>query len=140
MKVNTMGKLKGPPLYGGQKLEYWNGQWESLDGGFGIQHKKVHGRFGLYRAVLAKKVVFIGCSIDLNARLQQLRSGKELSTNNYHSARKIREHVGELELEVLLPERRLRARLNITTLKWAMVRQSRPVWNYSLPFRRENRK
>lgn len=135
-----MQKPKSPPLYGGQTLEYWNERWELLEGGFGVQHDKVHGRIGLYRAVLAKEVVFIGCSIDLNARLQQLRSVKELSTNNYYSARRIREHVGQLELEVLLPEWRLGACLNITTLKWAMMRSSRPVWNYNHPFRRKGRK
>ncbi len=111
-----------------------------LDGGFGIQHNKVYGRIGLYRAILATEVVFIGCSIDLNARLQQLRSQKELTTNNYYSARQIREHVGKLELEVLLPEPRVGRRLNITALKWAMIRHSRPVWNYGLPFRRKDRK
>jgi len=135
-----MGKSKRPPLYGGQLLEYWTGQWEPLDGGFGIKHKKVYGRMGLYRAVLAKKVVFIGCSIDLNARLQQLRSEKDLKTNNYYSARKIREHISELKLEVLLPERCLGACLNINTLKWAMIRHSRPVWNYNRPIRRKNGK
>ncbi len=135
-----MGKLKQPPLYNGHTLEHWNGQWGRLDGGFGIQHNKVYGRTGLYRAVLATEVVFIGCSIDLNARLQQLRSKKELSTNNYYSARKIREHVGKLELEVLIPEPHLGKRLNITTLKRAMIRHSRPVWNCGLPFRPKDRK
>jgi len=135
-----MRKSKRPPRYGGQPLEHWNGQWEPLDGGFGIKHKKVYGRSGLYRAVLAKKVVFIGCSKDLDARLQQLRSERNLKTNNYYSARKKREHVSELELEVLLPVRCLGACLSITALKWAMVRHSRPLWNYSRPIRRKNRK
>ena len=140
MKVNIMGKLKRRLLFGGETIEYWNARWQRLDGGFGIQHSEVYGRAGLYRAVLDKRVVFVGCSIKLHERLQQLISQKELTTNNYYSARKIREHVGELELEVLLPERRLGVCLNINALKWAMIRQLRPAWNYGPRFSRKDRK
>lgn len=140
MKVYIMVKRKPPPLYGGQTLDYWDSRWELLDGGFGIQHDRVYGRRGLYRAVLGRRVEFIGGSTKLDARLQQLRSEKELSTNNYYSARKIREYVDQLELEVLLPEWCLGAYLDIPTLKRAMVRHSRPAWNCNRPIRRKGRK
>jgi hypothetical protein len=135
-----MGSLKRRLLFGGETIEYWNAHWQRLAGGFSVEHREVYGRAGLYQAVLAESVVFVGCSIKLHKRLQQLRSEKELRTNSYYSARKIREHTGELELEVLLPERRSGVCLDINALKWAMIRQLRPVWNYGPRFRRKDSK
>ena len=135
-----MGRQKRRLLFGGETIEYWNAQWQRLAGGFRVGHTEVYGRAGLYRAILDGRVVFVGCSIKLNERLQQLRSERELATNNYYSARKIRQRIGVLELEVLLPQRRPGTCLSVTTLKSAMVRHARPIWNCARPFSRKGRK
>jgi hypothetical protein len=126
-------RSKGPPNFGGHTLEYWDEQWERLDGGFRVAHPKVCGRAGLYRAVLGDQEVCIGCSVELDERLQQLRSPRDLSTNRYYSARKIREHIGSLHLEVLLPDRTVSPSTFIARLKFAMIRERRPIWNWRLP-------
>lgn len=119
-------------LFGGKSLEQIEKEWEPCVGGFTVRHIKTVGAVGLYRAMMGNKICFIGFSDDLDRRLQQLRSNKELRSNNHPGGRQIRKHMRELQLDILIL-RGIDRKDYLNKLKFALIRIHRPTWDATLP-------
>jgi hypothetical protein len=90
----------------GKTISQWDRDWTPIAGGFSVPHPELRQSVGLIRAVFRGQVMYIGQATEwknggLAKRLADFTrpspSGRE-----HYGARYIRDHLGQLELEVLI--------------------------------------
>jgi len=116
----------------GKTLRQWNGSWERIPGGFKPKHPELASFVGLARAILNGRTMYILRGVEHSDRgiekgLQRIR-GQEQTGNAGYGAQMIRKHIDEVELEVLLVGKGVRAVEPTKQLKKAMVKYYDPPW------------
>ncbi len=115
----------------GRTIEEWDMRWEAVPGGFAGEHPELIGVPGLARAVLNGQVMYILRAIEdrgLQKGLQRIR-GKPQTGNAGFGARKIKEHIADLDLEILRVEDVGSTTGCIKELKSRMIDLHRPTWD-----------
>lgn len=134
--IPTQTTLK-QTIIAGKSVGQWDGEWQRLKGGFAVKHREVHGYVGVFRAVQGADVMYIGCSSaakggKLYQRLLNFKN-QEQQSNSHYGARKIREHIGTLSLDVICLGRTSKDRFSARELKRLMIELHQPAWNVRKP-------
>ncbi len=117
---------------GGKPLREWNDSWQPVPGGFKTKHPELRHHIGLARALLNGQTMYILCATEvgegIEKGLQRIR-GRPQTGNAGSGAKKIREHIDELDLEVLLVGNTAQSIEPSKSLKTAMINYYDPEWN-----------
>lgn len=117
----------------GRSVKDWNKEWIQVEGGFGVEHEHLRGKVGLYKASQNGQAMYIGQGAEYRAtglfkRLRDIRS-ETSSAGRHEGARRIREHINCIDLEVLVTGTRANDADTATKLKSKMIKALSPPWN-----------
>jgi len=94
----------------------------------------VYGKdIGVYRAILDKKIVYIGKATELNngGFRKRLRDYTRSSTSarNYSSGKQMYKNRDKIRIEIILFNRSLESIPEIDALETKLIRELKPIWN-----------
>lgn len=106
--------------------------WVPLKEGLGGDHAALSGKVGLFRFMLAGRVVYLGCATELNGRVLRKRLRdiycRGDTHRNHHAGRMAYKHRAGIEIEVMVTGSDYRAAARARELRKQVLKDMRPIW------------
>jgi hypothetical protein len=118
---------------GGKAVRSWESLWKPLPGGFKKKHPELRNEVGLIRAVLRDEIMYIIRAAEhltggIEKGLQRIR-GVEQTGNKSFGPQMLRQHIDEIDVEVLIVGSSYKDAEITKELKSIMIKIHDPLWN-----------